>query len=253
MFLRAFALLFLAVAASVAATICFGNEVLIALGLILTQAKLIIKKIGMVELPAVLAWVKSQADVFFRVELLKKWVMTTLLPLFLGKAALRRIAAYLDQYRDGVRRRYMRLLRWYRGLHPVEKVLAALIILSATVALSVTSIGLWLILFSVKIPLWIAAVSASLWRMVWLSVQKMTFKALAFFQLRWLWRGLTKILPASWLAWKRRLDYRMARAVIRRRRMTVRQLAERKDSLPFRLGIMVDFLTGGGRAKDREG
>lgn len=212
----------------------------------MTQAKLIMKKIGMVEPPAVLAWIKAHAEVFFRIELLKKWFMTTLLPLFLGKAVLRRIAAYLDQHRAAVRRRYMRLLRWYRGLHPVEKVVAALIILSATVGVSVTSLGLWLILFSVKIPLWIAAVSASLWRMVWLSVQKMVFKALAFLQLRWLWRGVRRVLPSSWLAWKRRLDYRVARAVIRRRRMTVRQLAERKDSLPFRLGIMVDFLTGGG-------
>ncbi len=253
MFARAFALLFLAVAASVVASFYFGNEVLIALGLILTKAKLILKKAYMIEWPAISAWLKAQSEVFLRIELLKKWVMTTLLPLVLGKAALRRIAGFLDRYRDGVRKRYMALLRWYRGLHPVEKVVAALIILSATVALSVTSLGLWLILFSVKIPLWIAAVTASLWRMVWLSIQKMTFKALAFLQLKWLWRGISKLLPASWLAWKRKLDYRVARAVIRRRRMTVRQLAERKDSLPFRIGIMVDFLTGGGRPKDTDG
>ena len=45
----------------------------------------------------------------------------------------------------------------------------------------------------------------------------------------------------------------MARAVIRRRRMTVRQLAERKDSMPFRLGLMVDFLTGGGGPRNKDG
>ena len=39
MFARAFALLFLAVAVSFAATVYFGQEVLVALGLILTQAK----------------------------------------------------------------------------------------------------------------------------------------------------------------------------------------------------------------------
>ncbi|MCV6594203.1 MAG: hypothetical protein OIF48_14705 [Silicimonas sp.] len=244
MFVRAFALLFLALAASVAATVYFGNEVLIALGLILTKAKFIAKKISMIELPAVLAWLKTQTEAFLRIELIKKWVMTTLLPLVVGNAMLRRIARFLDQYRAGLRARYMGLLRWYRDLHPVEKMVAALVILSATVALSVTSVGLWLILFSVKLPLWIAAATTALWRMTWASVEKMVFKGLAFLQLKWLWRGVSRLLPASWLAWKRRLDYRVARAVIRRRRMTVRQLAEKKDSLPFRLGIMVDFLTG---------
>ena len=244
MFARAFALLFLAVAVSFAATVYFGQEVLVALGLILTQAKVIAKKLAMVELPAVLSWLKSQADAFFRIELLKKWIMTTLLPLLLGKAVLRRFAAYLAQYRKAVRRRYMRLLRWYRALHPVEKFVAAAIILCATVALSVTSVGLWLILFSVKIPLWIAAVSTALWRMLWVSVQKMTFKAVAFLQLRWLWRGISRVLPETWLQRKRRFDYRVARSVIRRRRMTLRQLEARKDSLPFRMGLLVEYLTG---------
>ena len=244
MFLRAFVLLFAAVALSIAATLYFGQDVLIALGLILAKAKLIMKKIAMTDAPAIVAWAKVQAEAFFRVELLKKWITTTLLPLLLGRSLLRRIAAFLNQYRRGIRKRYMALLRWYRKLHPVEKVIAALIILCATVALSVTSLGLWLILFSVKLPLWIAAATTALWRMVWLSVQKMAFKAMAFFQLRWLWRMITRILPARWLAWKRRFDYRLARAVIRRRRMTVQQLAKRKDSLPFRLGLLVDYLRG---------
>ena len=244
MFARAFALLFLAVAVSVAATMYFGQEVLVALGLILTQAKVIAKKLALVELPAVLSWVKSQADAFFRFELLKKWILTTVLPLLLGKAVLRRIATYLGQYRKMVRRRYMRLLRWYRKLHTVEKIVAAAIILCATVALSVTSIGLWLILFSVKIPLWIAAVSTALWRMTWVSVQKMAFKAIAFLQLRWLWRGISRVLPASWLERKRRFDYRVARSVIRRRRLTLKQLEARKDSLPFRMGLLVEYLRG---------
>lgn len=244
MFVRAFALLFLAIAASFAATMYFGSDVLIALGLILTQIKVISKKLTMVEWPAFVTWLKSQAEIFLRIELLKKWLMTSVVPLLLGKAVLRRFAAFLNQYRASVRKRYMALLRWYRDLHPVEKVVAALIILCATVALSVTSVGLWLILFSVKIPLWIAAVSTALWRSVWLGVQKTVFRAVAFLQLRWFWRGMSKILPASWLAWKRRIDYRIARAVIRKRRMTVRQLAARKDSLPFRLGLMVEFLTG---------
>lgn len=243
MFARAFALLFLAIAISVGATLVFGQEVLFALGLMLTQAKLIAKKLALVKLPAVLGWLKTQAAAFFKIELLKKWIMTTVLPLILGKALLRRFASFLDQYRRAVRRRYMALLRWYRGLHKVEKIVAALIILCATVAVSVTSLGLWLILFSVKIPLWIAAVSTALWQSTWVSIQKTTFRAIAFFQLRWLGKGLARLMPAPWVAWKRRVDYRMARAVIKRRRMTIRQLADKKDSLAFRIGVMTEFWT----------
>ncbi len=242
MFLRGFLLLVAAVGFSVAATIYFGNEVLIALGLILTQLKVIAKKLVGVELPAILAWLKFQGSAFFRIELIKKWLMTTVLPLILGKAVLRRIANFTARYRRMVRLRYMKLLRWYRRLHWGEKLLAALIILFATLALSVTSLGLWLILFSVKIPLWIAAVSVALWKMTWASVQKMAFKAAAFLQLSLLWKGVRRLLPASWLEWKRRFDYRVARTVIRRRRLTLRQLEARKDSLPFRLGLLVEYL-----------
>lgn len=245
MFLRPLALLVLAIGLSLAATFYFGNEVLIALGLILTQFKVIGKKLASIELPLILAWLKTQASAFLKIELLKKWLMTTVLPLVLGKALLRRIAAWTAQYRQAISRRYRHMLRWYRRLHPVEKVLATLAILFATIALSVTSLGLWLILFSVKLPLWIAAAVAAFARMTWLSIQKMTFKAVAFLQLSWAWRLLRKVLPASWLERKRRFDYRVARAVIRRRRLTIRQLAERKESLPFRMGILVDYWRGG--------
>lgn len=245
MFLRPLALLVVAIGLSVAATLYFGAEVLVALGLILTQIKIIAKKLATVELPLILAWLKTQTSAFFKIELLKKWIMTTLLPLLLGKALLRRIAAWVGQYRALISKRYLRLMLWYRRLHPLEKVMAALAILFATLALSVTSLGLWLILFSVKLPLWIAAAFAAFWRMAWVSMQKMTFKAVAFLQLSWGWRLLRKMLPPSWLERKRRFDYRVARAVIRRRRLTIRQLAERKDSLPFRMGILVDYWRGG--------
>ena len=245
MFWKSLILLTLTVALSVAATLHFGNEVLIALGMLLTQFKIIAKKAASIELPAVLVWLKTQASVFFKFELLKKWLTTTLLPLLLGSAVLRRIANFIRGYRSAVRRRYRSLLIWYGRLHWFEKILAALIILFATIALSVTSMGLWLVLFSVKLPLWIAAATAAFWRMAWLSIQKMTFKIIAFFQLKWLWRGVSRVLPASWLQRKRRFDYRVARAVIRRRRLTVRQLAEKKDSLPFRLGVLIEYLTGG--------
>lgn len=73
----------------------------------------------------------------------------------------------------------------------------------------------------------------------------MSFKAVAFLQLAWLWRLVRRVLPESWLERKRRFDYRVARAVIRRRRMTIRQLADRKDSLPFRIGLLIDYFRGG--------
>lgn len=245
--LRGFLLLIAAVSLSYAATVYFGNEVLIALGLILTQLKVLGKKLMGLELPAILAWLKMQASVFFRVELLKKWLTTTALPLLLGRAALRRIAAFTLQYRRAVRLRYMRLLRWYRRLSLWEKLLAAAIILAATVAVSVTSLGLWLILFSVKLPLWIVAVATAIGRMTWTSIQKMAFRAAAFLQLSLIWKGVKRLLPASWLAWKRRFDYRVARTVIRKRRMTLAQLEARKDSLPFRMGLLVEYLRSPGR------
>lgn len=245
MILRALALLFLFVVLSIAATMYFGQEVLIALGLILTQSKILAKKLVQVEVPLVLIWLKTQASMFFRVELIKKWLMTVVLPLVLGKALLRRIARFTDGYRRALRMRYVRLLRWYRRLSRVEKILATLILVFATLALSVSSLGLWLILFSVKIPLWFAAVATALGRMIWTTVSKMAFKAVAFFQLALVWRAIRRILPERWLQAKRRFDYRVARSVIRRRKMTWRQLEARKESLPFRMGLLLDYLTGG--------
>ncbi len=245
MFLRGFLLLVTFVSLSVAATIYFGHDVLIALGLILTQIKVIAKKLVGIELPAILAWLKLQGSAFFRIELLKRWLMTTVLPLLLGKALLRRIAAFTERYRRAVRYRYMGLLRWYRKLNTWEKILAAAVILAATVALSVTSLGLWLILFSVKLPLWLVAVVTAVGRMLITSVEKMVFRAAAFLQLSLIWKALRRLLPASWLAWKRRFDYRVARTVIRKRRLTLRQLEARKDSLPFRMGLLIEYLRGG--------
>lgn len=239
---RGFLLLVAAVGFSIAATLHFGQDVLIALGLILTQLKVIAKKLAATEIAAIWLWFRAQASVFLRIELIKKWIMTTVLPLILGKAALRRVAAFAERYRRAARLRYMRLLRWYRRLGRVEKVLATLIILFATIALSFTSVGLWLILFSVKLPLWIAAMATAFWNMVWVSVQKTAFRAAAFFQLNLIWRWIRRRLPATWLARKRRFDYRVARTVIRRRRLTLRQLEERKDSLPFRVGLLFDYL-----------
>lgn len=242
MLLRALVLLVIVIGLSVLATLHFGQDVLIALGLILTQIKVIAKKLAGIELPAVLAWVKAQAEVFLRIELFKKWLSTTLIPLLLGNAVIRRIERFLGRYKMAVRHRYMALLRWYRALEWYEKVVAALIILFAALALSVSSIGVWLILFSVKLPLWVIAVTAAFGRMVWASVEKMAFRSLAFFQLTWAWKALQWVLPEAVLERKRRLDYRVARMVVRKRRMTLKQLAEKKDSLPLRLALIAEYL-----------
>ena len=66
MFLHAFALVFVALVLSWAATIYFGHEVLIALGLIRTEAKIVAKKLGQLELPMLLVRLKAQAGAFLR-------------------------------------------------------------------------------------------------------------------------------------------------------------------------------------------
>lgn len=242
--IRALLILACVVGVSIAATLYFGKEVLIALGLILVQMKVLGKKLMAFELPTFLVWFKTQAAAFFRIELLKKWVTTTVVPMVLGKTVLRRISMFFKGYLTGVSARYQGLLDWYGRLSPVEKVVSALILIFATLALSVTSLGLWLIVFSVQVPLWIVAAASATWKMIWGSVQKSGFKMFAFLQLAWLWKGVQKLLPRTVLQRKRAFDYRVARAVIKRRRLTVRQLASKKDSLPFRLGLMVDYLFG---------
>ena len=57
--LRAVFLLFLVIGLSGLATWYFGADVLIALGLILVQLKVLGKKILMIEWPALLIWIKT--------------------------------------------------------------------------------------------------------------------------------------------------------------------------------------------------
>ncbi|WP_417207084.1 hypothetical protein [Antarctobacter sp.] len=230
------------VALSGAATWYFGHEVLIALGLILTQIKVLMKKLVGVELPVLFVWLKTQGAMFFRVELIKKWIMTSVLPLMLGKALLRRIQLLVKGYLEGVQLRYARLLAWFNRLSPLERAVAWMVILFASLALSVTSMGLWLILFSVQLPLWLVAAGGAALRLTWSTLQKGVFKALAFLQLGWLWKGIKRLLPAAVLERKRRTEFRIARAIVRRRRMTLKQLVERKGRLPFKLGVLAEYL-----------
>lgn len=238
MLLRAILLLLFVGSVSIGLTMYFGSEVLVALGLILVQLKVVAKKLMSVELPAVLGWLKAETAMFFRIELLKKWAMTTAFPLLVGSAILRKIDAVLSRYRAAIKTQYDALIGWYSALDLHIKIIATLIVLFATLGLSVSSIGLWLILFSVKLPFWLVAAFSSFVQMTWLTIRKMAFKAIAFFQLGWLWRFIRNRLPEGYLERKRRLDFRVARMVVRRRRLTVRQLAERKDSLSLRWAVI---------------
>lgn len=241
---RALCLLVLVITASVLLTLMLGHEVLLALGLIATQIKLLIAKASSLKLPTVLAWLKTEAHLFFRVELIKKWVYSSLVPLVVGSAILRRLKLWMAGYIDAVRSRYRAMIDWYGRLGRAEKVVATLIVVFATLALTVSTLGLWLVLFTVQLPLWVLAAAAAAGKSVWLSARKSLFKTLAFFQLGWLWRLIRGRLPKDVLEKKRRLDFRLARRVIRSRKMTLRQVTAGKDGLALRLALIRARLRG---------
>ncbi len=238
MFWRAVLLLILVAGASIALTYAFGAKVLLALGLILAQLKIIGSKLMGIELPGIIVWLKTQASLFFRIELLKKWFLSSMMPLMLGPALRRRIEQIVTRYKAAVLARYDAMMAWYRGLEWYEKTVAALIMVFATLGLSVSSLGLWLVLFSVKLPFWLIAASTALGRMLWASFSKMIFKTLAFLQLGWAWKWLRHHLPKDYLDRKRRWDFRVARAVVRQRRLTVRQLHDSKDTVSMRWALL---------------
>ncbi len=163
------------------------------------------------------------------------------MPLLIGNALLKKFTNFVKVYREALRGHYDGLLNWYAGLDLPVKIVTALIVLFALLGLSVTSLGLWLILFSVKLPFWLLAAFTSAAKMTWLSIRKMAFKAIAFLQLGWLWRIVRPRLPKSYLDRKRRFDFRVARMVVRRRRLTLRQLSTRKDRLALRWAVMAEY------------
>ena len=61
MLVRAFAILILVVTASLLLTWQFGADILLALGVILTQLKLLLGKVMNVQLPAALVWLKASS------------------------------------------------------------------------------------------------------------------------------------------------------------------------------------------------
>jgi len=61
------------------------------------------------------------------------------------------------------------------------KIVVGLIVVFAALGLSVSSVGLWVILLSVKLPLWIVAVFSSGVQMTWATIRKVALKTVTFF------------------------------------------------------------------------
>lgn len=241
MILRALALLVLLAGVSATLSWWSGAEVLAALGLMLTQAKVVGAKLLAVGGRGALGWLKAQGINFARVELAKRWVLKSLVPLLIGAANQRRIAAAVQALREATRARYEAMMAWYAALPRRMRILAIAVAMAATLVLAVTTMSLWLVLFSVQLPIWIiAAVSAS-WQFLWRYLQKLAFRTIAFMQLDRVWSLLRRQLPASYLERKRRFDYRIARMVVRRRRMTLAQLHAHKHGLRMRLALIAEY------------
>lgn len=241
MALRAVLLLSFVLGASAYLTWHFGADVLLALGLILTQLKILGQKLLSIELPAILVWLKTQTAAFFRFELIKKYFYSAVVPLLMGPVVKRRIEAFLTRYKSAMRSRYDALITWYNSLEWYEKTFAAIVVLAAMLGLSVTSLGLWLVLFSVKLPFWVIAAASATGRMIWSTITKTAFKTIAFLQLGWFWRLIRRRLPDSYLDRQRRFEYRLARRVVRQRRMTLKQLEAGHNSLALRWALLMAY------------
>ncbi len=243
MFWRALIVLILVAAASIALTYVFGAKVVLALGLILTQLKVMSQKLMGIELPSVFVWLKTQAHGFFKIELLKKWIMSSVVPLIMGPSLRRSLERFLGRFKISLRAQYDQLMAWYNSLEWYEKSIAALIVLFGFLGLSVSTLGLWLVLFSIKLPFWLIATAATLGRSLWNTISKTAFKTLAFLQLGWVWKLIRRFLPANYIERKRRWDFRVARRVVRQRRLTVRQLHDSKDSLSMRWALLKAYFS----------
>jgi len=241
MFLRALALLIVLCLASVALSAYFGAEILAALGMILAQLKIVASKLAAVSSRSLLLWLKAQGINFARIEIAKRWLTRSLIPLLIGAAAQRRIAELSHRYVALARERYQAMLAVYRAQPRPTRILLVLVAIVATMAVTVTTMSLWLVVFSVQLPLWILAGVAAFWRVIWGSVQKLIFRSLAFMQIFRVWGVLRRRMPPEYLARLRRFNFRVARMVVRRRRLTLAQLADRKDDLGMRFALIREY------------
>ncbi|MHA3914998.1 hypothetical protein [Halovulum sp. GXIMD14793] len=241
MFLRALAVLIALIAVSVALSYAFGAEVLAALGLILTQLKVVIAKTGAVTFKSIIVWLKAQGVNFAQVELVKRWFLKSILPLIVGATMQRRISEFLQRFLDGFRRRKEAMMTAYKSWPKSVQIVSALAVLVAMLVLTMTTMSVWLIIVSVQLPIWILAASGSLWTMLWKTAQKLLFRAFAFMQLYKIWDLIKRRLPESYLRRKRRFDYKVAKAVVKQRRLTVAQLHAQKNSFSMRWSLLKEY------------
>ncbi|MSU91432.1 hypothetical protein GE300_17775 [Rhodobacteraceae bacterium 2CG4] len=241
MLLRALILLGLVASASVALSYMFGAEVLAALGMIISQAKIVLAKTLSIGSKGLVLWLKAQGMNFARVELAKRWVLKSLVPMLIGAANQRRIAGFVAAFKTAATGRYRSMMAWYKQLPLAVRVISVLIAMCATLALAITSMSLWLLIFSVQVPFWIIAAATAFGTMIWKTVQKLLFRTIAFMQLYRIWGMIRDRLPPEYLARKRRFDYRIARIVVRRRKLTLGQMRTGKDSLAMRLALIREY------------
>lgn len=241
MLVRALAILTVMVTLSVGLSIYFGAEILAALGLILAQLKVVITKVMALSSQTIMLWLRAQGLNFARVELAKRWFLKSLVPMLIGAANQRRIAAFVHTYTAFARARFDAMMGWYYAQPRQMRILMILIAMAATLALAITSMSLWLLLFSVQLPLWILAGLAAFWQMIWQTVQKLIFRTLAFMQLFRAWGYLRNRVPPAYLERLRQFNFRVARVVVRRRRMTLAQLHKRKGSWAMRWALFREY------------
>lgn len=241
MLLRATLILVALIALSVGLGLMVGNEVLAALGAMLAQAKVILGKAASLSGAAVLTWLKAQGINFARVEIAKRWFLKSLIPLVIGAAAQRRIANAVGAYVAAFKARSGAASARFKAQPLWIKAAAIVAMLVATAALTMSTLSLWLLVFSVKLPIWAYAGLGAAWQFVWTYLQKLIFRTVAFMQLYRVWGWMRKKLPRSYLERKRRFDFRLARIVVRRRRMTVAQLHAQKHGLKMRLALLREY------------
>lgn len=227
--------------ASVALSITFGAEVLAAVGLLLAQVKILWVKVLGVSTNTLLVWLKAQGLNFARVELVKRWFLKSLLPLIIGAATQRRIAEFTRHYVAMIRAQVDRMMEWYRSLPRPTRIILVLIAMFSTLAVAVMTMSIWLLLFSIQLPIWILASLHAFWSMIWTTIQKTLFRTLAFMQLYRVWGVLRRQMPTAYLTRLRRFNFRVARIVVRRRRMTVSQLHNHKGGFALRWALFREY------------
>ncbi len=182
-------------------------------------------------------WLKLMLVNFFKVEILKKWMITVAIPLLIGIKNRQSLKRFLRRLRTRVelRRRYL-MLR-YRALSPVWRLVLGVGVVGAILVLSLFVWWFGFLLFLVKIPAWISGPLWYLWSFFTLAIQKAVFQIVVFLHLDRLWRRLKSFLPQRIIRRWRAANYRALRMAIKRRNLTADQLKVKKQKLTLRLSL----------------